>query len=340
MGARMAGRPPLAWSLARQALFDRCKRRYLLRYYVGWGGWSVDAPPLTRLAYALGKLTTLQLALGASIHEAARDIATAVLNRGPRPTLTEVRTRIRAALNEVVRSSRDREAFLAQPRINPMLQEVYYGGALTKEAISRTSERLDLCTEALVRSSLWGELAVLPASAILLVDNLELHQFDDTPVYAAPDLAYLSGPDTATIVDFKTGGAREEDIRAQLALYALAVREKLGDAAPSLWRGRAILLEQDTELICELTATDLEYARVSVRNGYSAMLAMLLDRETNTPCPPEAFPLTTRRAGCPACPYWAICEDEVRGGRSSSRGTNADAAGALTCDAGELRRSE
>jgi hypothetical protein len=336
----MANRPPLAWSLARQAVFDRCRRRYLLRYYVGWGGWSIDAPPLTRLAYALSKLTTLQLALGASIHEAARDIATAVLNRRPRPALQEIRTRIRGTLNAVVRSSRDVEAFLLQPRINPMLQEVYYGGGLSAEAIARTAERLDLCTEALVRTPLWEEIESLPPSSILLIDTLEIHRLDGTPVYAAPDLAYLSGPKTATIVDFKTGNAREEDIRSQLALYALAVREKLGTAAPESWRGRAILLEQDTELTCDLTTEDLDYARVHAREGYSAMLAMLLDEETNIPCPPEAFPLTARRGSCPACPFWAICEDEVRRGQLSSRGVNADPLGPLQCDAGELRRSE
>lgn len=338
MGSKMAGRPLLAWSLARQAVFDRCKRRYLLRYYVGWGGWSVEAPPLTRLAYTLSKLTTLQLALGAAVHEAARDLATSLLNGQPLPALGEIRTRIRAALNAVVRSSRDIEAFLLQPRHHPMLHEVYYGGGLTAEAISRAAERLDLCTESLVNSPLWRELAALPAASILLIDSLALHQLDGTPVYAAPDLAYLSGPETATIVDFKTGNAQEEEVLEQLALYALAVREKLGEAAPTSWRGRAILLEHDTELICELTPADLERARVRVQNGYSAMRAMLLDEEGNVPCAPEAFPLATRRAGCPACPFWEICEEEVRTSRVPSGGAASDGVGGPLRTARDTRR--
>jgi hypothetical protein len=340
MGSKIAGRPPLAWSLARQAVFDRCKRRYLLRYYVGWGGWSADAPPLTRLAYTLSKLTTLQLALGAAVHEAARDIATAVLNRRRKPSVDEIRDRVRAALNAVVRSSRDVEAFLLQPRINPMLQEVYYGGGLSAEAIARTAERLDLCTATLVRVPLWAEIASLPPSSIILIDSLEIHRLDGTPVYAAPDLAYLSGPQTATIVDFKTGNAREEDIHLQLALYALAVREKLGDAAPSLWRGRAILLEQDTELIFDLTDADLECARVQVQDGYSAMLSMLIEEEANVPRPTAAFPVASRRAGCPACPFWQICEDEVRGVHLPPRGVAVEVVGDPPRAACEPRRSE
>lgn len=339
MGTRMVGRPPLVWSLARQAAFDRCKRRYLLRYYVGWGGWAADAAPLTRLAYALSKLTTLQLALGAYVHEAARDIATAVLNRRPQPSVDEIRSKIRATLNEVVRSSRNVEAFLLQPRLHPMLQEIYYGGGLTAEAISRTAERLDLCTESLVGSPLWVELAALPRNSIFLVDSLEIHRLEGMPVYAAPDLVYLSGPDKATIVDFKSGNAREDEVLGQLALYALALREKMGEAAPPVWRGRAILLESGGELVRDLTTSDLDCAATRARDGYGEMLSMLSDVEANIPEAMGAFPLSLRKAGCPACPFWQICEDEVRGFRTPSRAADVDVTGAPRTTVAANRRS-
>lgn len=338
MGTRMVGPMPLAWSLARQAAFDRCKRRYLLRYYVGSGGWANDAPPLTRLAYALSKLTTLQLALGAYVHEAARDIATAILNRRPGPSLDEIRSKIRAALNGVVRSSQNMEAFRLQPRTNPMLQEVYYGWGLSPEAISRTVERLDLCTDTLVRLPLWAEIGALRPSSILLIDSLEIHRLGGTPVYAAPDLAYLSGPDTATIVDFKTGNAREDEVLGQLALYALALREKMGATAPAVWRGRAILLESGGELVFELTAADLECAGARARDGYGGMLAMLSDVEANIPEPVNAFPLALRKAGCPVCPFWQICEQEVRGSRAPLSAANATTSGAARAAPGTSRR--
>lgn len=339
MGTKMAERPPLAWSLARQAVFDRCKRRYLHRYYSGWGGWSPEAPTLVRLAYALGKLTTLPLALGAAVHEAARDLATALLAGRPLPTLGEVRGRIRAALNDVVRSSRDVEAFLLQPRLHPMLQEVYYGGGLTAEAVSRTAERLDLCSESLIGSPLWVELAAIPRKSILLVDSLEIHRLDGMPVYAAPDLVYLSGPDTATIVDFKTGNAREDEVLAQLALYALALRVKMGGAAPPAWRGRAILLESGGELVCNLTTADLDSAATRARRGYGEMLSMLSDVEANIPGSMDAFPLAVRKAGCPACPFWQICEDEVRGSRTPSRAADVAVTGTRRTSVVANRRS-
>ncbi|CAA9370517.1 MAG: hypothetical protein AVDCRST_MAG68-5710 [uncultured Gemmatimonadetes bacterium] len=327
MGTRLSERPPLAWSLARQAVFDRCKRRYLHRYYSGWGGWSSDAPALARLAYAHGKLTTLQLALGTAVHAAARELAAALLDRRPLPKLDQVRARVKAAMNDVVRSSRDVEAFLLQPRAHPMLQEVYYGGGLTAEAIARTAERLERCTDSLVGSPLWVELAALPQASILLVDSLEIHRLDGVPVYAAPDLAYLSGPDAATIVDFKTGNAHEDEVLGQLALYAFALREGMGEAAPNAWRGRAILLDSGEELTCDLTAADLESAGVRAQEGYGGMLALLTDVEANIPAPASAFPLAPRRAGCPACPFWEICEDEVRNSTVVPRGPGRAAAG-------------
>lgn len=306
-------RSPLAWSVTRQRTFERCRRMYWLRYYGGRGGWRGDAPPEVRLAYALGKLVTLPVALGSVVHEIAREFTLAVRDGGPIPELGEVRQRVRAELNGLVLSSRDPQAFLRDPRGNRMLQEMWHGGAIAPEQAAQVSRRIDLSTSGLVRSRLWRDLRTVSPDAIQRIDSVELHNVQGVPMYAAPDVAYLQRDDAGVVVDFKVGaGGREEEQREQVAAYALVLRNLLGVEAPERWRGRILLLESETEIEYDLTEEDLSHALRRIHEGHAAMEALLLDPDRNEPRPREAFPLTRRRAQCPRCPFWAICEEEVR----------------------------
>ena len=69
--------PEFSWSISRQRKLDQCPRGYFYTYYLGWNGWLDDAPTETRVAYRLGKLTSLDALLGQQIDVRARELEAA-----------------------------------------------------------------------------------------------------------------------------------------------------------------------------------------------------------------------------------------------------------------------
>ena len=318
--------PPFSWSHTRDRIFSTCARRYYLRYYAGAGGWRTDADPACRQAYALRHLTTFELALGLEIHQRAREIAAAVREHRAPSTLAALRERTRAAMNQLYRR-RDVEAFLADPKRFPLRMEVFYGRGTDPERLERVRAKMELCLEALHGCCLWGDLAELGRRDILMVDRLSTLTVDDIPVYAAPDLVYRS--DTGhIIVEWKTG--RDPLVREQTALYGLFVRDGLGvPCAEGRLHVRLFRLDLATEETWEITAPDLEAAEARVQHSVAAMRCLLQGPEANMPEPKSAFPLTSSRGQCPRCPFWALCEGEIRnsGPAAFKRNTSSLATG-------------
>src|SRR5438046_9924419 len=104
-----------------------------------------------RAAWGLGQLPGLPQALGMAIHRRAAECATAIVAGDAFPTEAELLARTSAELNALYVSSRDRSAFLANPKKSPMLHETYYRGKVSPVELERTREKLRVCTANLVR---------------------------------------------------------------------------------------------------------------------------------------------------------------------------------------------
>src|SRR5690606_29516138 len=130
------------------------------RYYASHNGWERGAPPLARRAWALGKLVTVPSALGIALHERALECVEAVQSGQEIPSAAQLVQSTRAALN-VLRLRRDhraRRAFLNDPKRFPIFREVYYGGAVRRQVVERTTLKIVTCVGNLLRSSLWDDL--------------------------------------------------------------------------------------------------------------------------------------------------------------------------------------
>ncbi|MDQ3555301.1 MAG: PD-(D/E)XK nuclease family protein [Gemmatimonadota bacterium] len=304
-----AALPRFSWSHSRDRTFARCARRYYLRYYAGAGGWREDADPATRAAYCLRHLITLELALGIELHERAREMAGAVRARRPVPSAETLRARTRSAMNRLY-ARHDVAAFLTDPKRSPVRMEVFYERGTDPDRLARLREKMELCLEALCGCALWSELAEIRPEDVLLVDRLSAFALDGVTVYAAPDLVYRTG-EGHVIVEWKTGP--DPGVREQTALYGLFVREGLGASdAEGRFQVRLFRLDLATEERWEIGASDLAGAEARVRDGAATMRRLLRDAEANAPKPIESFPLTPHRGQCSLCPFWAICEDEIR----------------------------
>ena len=93
--------PEFSWSISRQRKLDQCPRGYFYTYYLGWNGWMDDAPTETRVAYRLGKLTSLDALLGQQIDVRARELEAAARAGAVLPEADELETRTREALRQL-----------------------------------------------------------------------------------------------------------------------------------------------------------------------------------------------------------------------------------------------
>lgn len=303
--------PDFAWSATRERTLRECARRYYWDVYGGWQGWEEDAPESARRAYRLKKLTNLDFALGSAIHRRARELARIARGGRELPSVRALRRETREEVGEVYRTRR--EQFIRDPKASPMLQSHYYEREPEERVLERIRQKLDRCLPHLRDVDLWAKIRDrkirvmdLDGSGSRVEPTLEV---DGTPVYANPDLV-LWDPDSRafTVVDWKTGEPRDEDVR-QIEVYGLYV---LSHYEVDRCLGRIIYLMDGSSRVEELDAARLEGAKAGIRTGIERMRSFVADPEVNRPNDRTDFPLTDDRWSCLRCNFFELCEDELR----------------------------
>ena len=128
---------PFRWSKSRAAVFADCKRKYYLCYYVHWGGWDESAPERARLAYRLGKMTTLPALVGTAVHAALARHFQALRNGQFRKLDPERPVEMmRAAWRDA-----KQELWKVGPKAHPPLFEIYYDRVPPPEELRGFAEK-------------------------------------------------------------------------------------------------------------------------------------------------------------------------------------------------------
>lgn len=299
------------WSHTRESILRACPRRYYYQYYESSGGASARAPAAARQAYRLKHLTTLDLVLGSAVHACAVRIARAVAARRARPSLEVLRDQVREALNRVWKSSRDRAAFLRDPRRHPMLLPIYYNRGVGPKSVERIQTKLTICLDNLFECPLWTFLERHASAVLHVTESPVRFQVGEIPAWAAPDLVFWTARHAPVVVEWKTGLRDPVGVEQQLAVYALFVRDQMGPPLSKADSGVVINLASGELRRVPLTDTALATATANVREGYRAMQQLLLPSSTK-PLPIEAFPPTTHRVECLQCNFWEVCEPHLR----------------------------
>lgn len=303
--------PDFAWSHSRHGTLRECARRFYYSHYASWRGWSEEAPEEARRSYRLGKLKALDIEVGTAIHQRAYELTEiARAGREPPPAATLSR-RTRERLRPVWEATR--EEFLRDPRGRPMLRTRYYGAEPEEAVLDRVRRKIERCHPNLRDRDLWERIRARKVHVLYAEDreagftppNVRVAGED---VFARPDLVLRDERDGITIVDWKTGTPRDEDVR-QLAVYGLFARQNLGAAE---CRGRAIYLFDGSSITEELTADRLDDTRERIAGGIAELRAYAADPETNEPREKEAFALAENRWACRRCNYFELCEEELR----------------------------
>jgi hypothetical protein len=317
--------PEFSWSISRQRKLDQCPRAYFYQYYLHWNGWLHDAPAEARVAYRLGKLTSLDALLGQQVDVRARELEAAARAGEDPPGADELEARTREALRRLWACSQNgRAAFEARPGKVTMLRS-HYLGQDTRPETDRLNEKAGPGMQGLLATSHWRRLRGRGDEGRVAVPAFAHFQWDGVKVYAAPDLAYVSDG-ALHVVDWKTGGADDtQPVQVLLQMWwALEAHPELAAAAAeggTQVRGcleyvvagvtqpvepPAPAVSPDRDAACATLDDFREACAGTVREGVAQMRALLADPERNAPLPKQAF--ERRESGlCHTCCFQAVC---------------------------------
>ena len=302
--------PEFAWSISRQRRLDQCPRAYFYSYYLHWNGWLDDAPTEARVAYRLGKLTSLDALLGQQVDVRARELEAAARTGAALPEADELETRTREALRRLwTRSQEGRAAFEARPNKVTMLRSLYMDQD-TQPETDRLNQKAGPSMQGLLATSHWERLRACGDAGSVEVPDFAGFEHDGIKVFAAPDLAYVH-EGVLHVIDWKTG--REDDSNAMQVLlqmwWALETYPELAQAAAdgSLEiRGHLEYVTAGRTQPVEAALGFRDRAAETVRAGVTQMRALLADPERNIPLEMAAF--ERRESGlCRTCNFFPIC---------------------------------
>jgi hypothetical protein len=317
--------PELGWSISRQRKLDQCPRGYYYTYYLGWNGWMQEAPTETRVAYRLGKLTSLDALLGQQVDVRARELEAAARAGEALPAPEDLELRTRAALRQAwTRSQNGRVAFEQRPSKVVMLRSLYMGHD-TQPETDRLNEKAGPSMRGLLATSHWRRLYGRGAEGHVAIPDFAGFTWDGVKVFAAPDLAYVADG-ALHVIDWKTG--REDATQPVQVLlqmwWALETYPELARAAAEgsleirghleyVVAGVTHPVEPLAPAVapsCDATpatVADIRDACVgTVRAGVAQMRALLADPERNIPLEEAAF--ERRESGlCATCNFTPIC---------------------------------
>lgn len=289
------------WSFSRAQTFKSCPRKYWLRYYAFWGGWSRGAPEPARRAYFFSKMRTLKMLAGTAVHETLADLLRArAAGREPAPAFEQLRRR----MNDAWSASRQERWRDLGPKAAPPLFEHYYRVPVAPEQLAALRDHALACVRHHLESELAREIERAGPSRWRSIDELEVAPIAGIPCFVAPDFAFDHGDET-WLIDWKTGAERD-DHALQLLAYACFARGKWGlDAA----RLRAFDVMLATGAVVEVPVDDAALDRVETEIGASAaaMRARLVDPAGNV-ARKEDFPPTDDARECRRCFFQEICE--------------------------------
>jgi hypothetical protein len=317
--------PEFSWSISRQRKLDQCPRAYFYQYYLGWNGWLDDAPTETRVAYRLGKLTSLDALLGQQVDVRAREVEAGARTGAALPSAEDLEFRTRAALRQAwTRSINGRVAFEQRPSKVTMLRSLYMDQD-TQPETDRLNQKAGPSMQGLLATSHWGRLRACGDAGHVEVPDFAGFPHDGIKVFAAPDLAYVH-EGVLHVTDWKTG--REDETQPVQVLlqmwWALETYPELARAAAEgsleirgsleyVVAGKTQPVEPPESAIspdCGATSATLDDFRDAcsgtVSAGVAQMRALLADPEQNIPLEMAAF--ERRESGlCRMCDFAPVC---------------------------------
>jgi len=299
--------PELSWSWTRNQTFLNCKRWYFHAYYSSWGGWRRKASNLSRHAYRLKRLVTLDQLFGISVHNQIHRM----IDEPQKMTVEAFNASVQKALNKAYwESIHKKEQWYEHPSNFNMLHEMYYNGELPEHKIQEYRERMTVIANHLLSSQTFMDIFDRKEKKIKLITSERFRMFElgGIKVWVVMDLVYQDQESGKFIVvDFKTGKPSSSD-RVQLLLYALFLKEAFNLPTLDQMELRNEYLSTGKHASFTPKQTDLEYVESLIQTSVEEMKSCLRIPEQNVPLDMEMFEQTKHRAICRRCAFQELCD--------------------------------
>jgi hypothetical protein len=294
-----------SWSYSRAAKYRQCPRAYYYHYYAAWAGWQKDAPAPVQRAYLLKNLTDLPRWTGTLVHDAIR-FALARLKAGQPVTEADLIKQMRARAQADVEDSRSGR-YPQKPNKLTGFQEHYYPMDVAASAWEVAQTQAERHLHIFLHSALYADLQQQPPASFLNVEELQSFSLAGTKVWVQMDLARQDG-DTVYVYDWKTGPVELTDLRQQLGIYGLYLRQSWPqfNSAQISMQAVVYLLAEDRVLTFDLDTTALQEVQSQIEAGITHLQGLLLDPAANL-AELHRFPMISDLSVCRRCQFRELC---------------------------------
>lgn len=296
-----ASQNEFSWSYSRAAKYRQCPRAYYYHYYAAWAGWQNEAPAPVQRAYLLKNLTDLSLWTGTLVHESIK-FAMARLKAGQPVSEADLIKQMRARARGDFDDSR-KGRYQQKPSRLTGFQEHYYRLNLAPAEWQSAHSQAEHYLRVFLNSAFYSDLRQQPAGTFLNVEELQSFSLNGTKIWVQLDLIRRAS-NTAYIYDWKTGSVDPADLRQQLGVYGLYLRQTWPQ-----WRSvQAVvyLLAEDKLLTFDVDETLLQETQALVEASLTQLRGLLLDAEANL-AELRRFPMIDDLNVCRRCQFRELC---------------------------------
>ncbi len=201
------------------------------------------------------------------------------------------------------------------------LFEHFYEEEIGKEKADRTSDKIYTALEAFCNSPAIADMLAMPPGNWKSVDELNKYNlkniftnpddpdkyfYNDIPVWCAIDFAYIDHNGDLWIVDWKTGKENKEELRLQLASYAIYAQQEWGFPLEKIHLCGVYLNEEARVSYYPVTAEDVAEARAGIADSCRGMLDLLDDQTENSASENNFLPVP-EEFNCRYCNFKKVC---------------------------------
>ncbi len=295
-----------SWSKSRDEEFRECQRKYFYDRYVSWGGWDVNAPKETRLAYVLKNLKNRWAWKGETVHHVIEDVLKSLRAGRPVPFETAL-ARLTEVMRRDYRSSKTKK-YLDDPKKNIGLFEHEYEKSVSDTVWKKIHDESAACLKNFYGSGLYRELLEDDKSSWLMIEDLEEYNFDGAKIFVKLDFARRKNG-LIEIYDWKTGKDDGAAASVQIGAYAVYAMQKWNVPLEEI---RAYLFNLSAESPMPnpqpVSKELIDSTRKVMAKSIEGMKQLLEDPEKNIPLPRENFKFTENTRLCDFCNFYKICE--------------------------------
>ena len=294
-----------SWSYSRAAKYRGCPRAYYYHYYAAWEGWQSDAPEPVRRAYLLKNLTDLSRWSGNLVHESIK-FALSRLKAGQPVAAPDLIKQMHSRARADFEDSR-RGRYRQQPNRLTGFQEHYYQRQLPDRAWQAAWTQAEQNLRTFLQSSLYAHLTRQAPATFLQIEELTSFELAGARVWVQPDLVRRE-EESIVLYDWKSGPVEPAELRQQLGVYGLYVRQAWPELAGSAAPMRGIVFDLAGDRLVELELDDslLAETQTMIKASIVQLRGLLLDPQANL-AELRRFPMIDDLTVCRRCQFRELC---------------------------------